>query len=145
MFSVSSWNSKHGFPVPVGKVLNVLKVLNQVPWHEEVWGNGGIASYIPNLGTRCKWVVSFTRLPYPWGKRPWHPMDRRPGGPQCQSGHSGKKKKNPCPCQELNPSCPACSCLTILTKLPQLFTSARSGYLSQIVLSTIHIECSKLI
>jgi len=33
------------------------------------WGNGGIAARILNLGTRWRWVVSFTTLPpSPWGK-----------------------------------------------------------------------------
>jgi hypothetical protein len=30
-----------------------------------------------HLGTRWRWVVSFTPLPlYPWGKSPWYPLDR---------------------------------------------------------------------
>jgi len=39
-----------------------------VPVHEDVCENGGIAPLILNLGTRWKWVVSFTpHLIYPQG------------------------------------------------------------------------------
>jgi len=35
------------------------------------WGNGGIAPRTLGLGTRLRWVVSFTPRPlYPQGKRP---------------------------------------------------------------------------
>jgi len=27
-------------------------------------------------------------------KRPWYPLDRKLGGPQSQSGHSGEEKKS---------------------------------------------------
>jgi hypothetical protein len=41
-------------------------VLNWVPCHEDVLERGGIAPRILNLGTRCRWVVSFTPRPlYP--------------------------------------------------------------------------------
>jgi hypothetical protein len=41
-------------------------------------------------------MVSFMPQPlYPQGKSPQYPLDRRLGGPQSQSGHSGKEKKNP--------------------------------------------------
>jgi hypothetical protein len=34
-----------------------------------------------DLGTRWKWVVSFTLRPlYPQRKSPWYPLDRRLGG-----------------------------------------------------------------
>jgi hypothetical protein len=44
---------------------------------------------ILNVGTRQKWVISFTswRL-YSWEKRPPYPLGRRLGGPQSRSGHS---------------------------------------------------------
>jgi hypothetical protein len=36
-----------------------------------------------DLGTRWRWVVSFTPRPlYPQGKSPWYPLDRRLGGPR---------------------------------------------------------------
>jgi hypothetical protein len=57
--------------------------------------SGGIAPRILDLGTRCRWVVSFTiRLLYPQGKSPWYPLDRRLGGPQSRSGHSGEEKNS---------------------------------------------------
>jgi len=31
---------------------------------------------------------------YPWGKSSWYPLDRRLGGPQNWSGHSGKEKNS---------------------------------------------------
>jgi hypothetical protein len=47
------------------------------------WGSGGIAPRLLDLGTRWKWVVSFTHRPrYPQGKSPWYPLKRRLGGPQ---------------------------------------------------------------
>jgi hypothetical protein len=42
------------------------------------WGSGGIAPRIHDLGTRWRWVVSFTPRPlYTQGKSPWYPLDRR--------------------------------------------------------------------
>jgi hypothetical protein len=47
------------------------------------WGSGVIALYILDLGTRWRWMVSFTPWPLnPQGKSPWYPLDRRLGGPQ---------------------------------------------------------------
>jgi hypothetical protein len=37
------------------------------------------------------------------GKSPWHPLDRRRGGPQSRSGHSAGEKKNPQPLPGLEP------------------------------------------
>jgi len=46
----------------------------------------------------------------PQGKSPQYPLDRRLGGLQNHSRCSGEEKKSHyCPCQELNPSLPACS------------------------------------
>jgi hypothetical protein len=55
----------------------------------------------------------------PLGKELPAPMDRKLGEPQSQFGCGGEEK-NPCPCQELNLSCPACSLVAILTELSQL-------------------------
>jgi hypothetical protein len=56
------------------------------------WGSGGIAPCVLDLVTRWKRVVSFTALPlYPNRKSPWHPLDRRLGGSQSQSGHREEK------------------------------------------------------
>jgi hypothetical protein len=47
------------------------------------WGVEVYLHSFLDLGTRCRWVVSFThRQLYPQGKRPWYPLDRRPGGSQ---------------------------------------------------------------
>jgi hypothetical protein len=57
------------------------------------WGRGVIATLILDLGTSCRWVVSFTpRALYTQGKSPWYPLDRRLGGPQSRSGRGGEEK-----------------------------------------------------
>jgi hypothetical protein len=57
------------------------------------WGSGGIAPFILDLGTRWRWVVSFTfRSLYHQGKGPWYPLDRRLGGPQSWSGRGGEEE-----------------------------------------------------
>jgi hypothetical protein len=39
------------------------------------WVSGGIAPHILDLGTRLRWVVSFTPRPlYPQKKSPWYPL-----------------------------------------------------------------------
>jgi hypothetical protein len=59
------------------------------------WRSGGIAPRILDLGTRWRWVVSFTPRPlYPQGKSPCYPLDRRLGGPQKRSGHGGEEKNS---------------------------------------------------
>jgi hypothetical protein len=59
------------------------------------WGSGGIAPLILDLGTRWRWVVSFTpRLLYPQGKIPSYPLDRKLGGPQSRAGSGGEKKNS---------------------------------------------------
>jgi len=53
----------------------------------------GIAPRILDLGTRWRWVVSFTPRPlYSQGKSPWYPLGRKLGGPHRWSGRSGEKK-----------------------------------------------------
>jgi hypothetical protein len=59
------------------------------------WGSGGIAPLILDLGTRWRWVVSFTPRPlYPQGKSPWYPLNRRLGGPQSRSRRGGEEKNS---------------------------------------------------
>jgi len=59
------------------------------------WGNEGIAPRIFDLGTRCRWMVSFTpRLLYLQGKTPWYPFDRRLGGPKSRPGRDGEEKNS---------------------------------------------------
>jgi hypothetical protein len=62
------------------------------------YGSGGIASRILDLGTRWRWVVSFTSRPlYPQGKSPRYPLDRKLGGPQSRSGRGGQEKNSHLP------------------------------------------------
>jgi hypothetical protein len=69
---------------------------NRAPHHEGVLGSGGIALRILDLGTRWRWVVSFTPRPlYNQGKIPCYPLDRRLGGPQSRSGRGGEEKNSP--------------------------------------------------
>jgi hypothetical protein len=81
-------------------------------------GNGGITTCIFNLGTRWRWVVSFTPRPlYPRGMRHRYPLDRGLGGSQTQSWHGSEEKKNSCPYQESKTGRSARSLVTILTEL----------------------------
>jgi hypothetical protein len=69
------------------------------------WGSGFIAPRIFDLGTRWRWVVSFTpQSLYPQRKSFWYPLERRLGGPQCRSGGGGKEK-NSQPLSTLEPPC----------------------------------------
>jgi hypothetical protein len=64
-------------------------------------GSGDIAPRIIDLGTRWRWMVSFTLLPlYPQGKSPCYPLDRRLGGPQSRSERGGEKNSQPLPVLE---------------------------------------------
>jgi hypothetical protein len=70
------------------------------------WGKRSIAPRILDLGTRWRWVVSFTPRPlYPQGKRLRYPLDMRLGGPQSRSGHDGEETI-PSPRWESNPKTP---------------------------------------
>jgi hypothetical protein len=67
------------------------------------WGSGGTVPHVPDLGTRWRWVVSFTTRPlYRQGKSPWYTLDRRLSGPQSRSEYNGKEK-NPTSCRDSNP------------------------------------------
>jgi hypothetical protein len=73
-----------------GKVASVLLTEHQTM--KAYWGSGGIASGILDLGTRWRWVVSFTHPPlYPQGKSLWYPLDVRLGGPQSRYGRGSEK------------------------------------------------------
>jgi hypothetical protein len=82
--------------------------------------SGGIAPRIFDLGTRWRWVVSFTpRLLYSHGKSPWYPLSRRVGEPQNRSGRGGEEK-NSQPLQRLEPPINepiAQLCITELSRL----------------------------
>jgi hypothetical protein len=58
------------------------------------WGSAGIAPRNLDLGTRWRWVVSFTPRPlYPQGNNIPYPLDKRLGGPQSRSGCGDEQKK----------------------------------------------------
>jgi hypothetical protein len=80
------------------KVKLALCLISTTSWRCKVeWKYMYCSTYILNLRTRWKWLVSFMTLSlYPWGKRPWSPMERRLRGPQSWSGCSGEGK-NPFP------------------------------------------------
>jgi hypothetical protein len=83
-------------------------------------GSGGIASRILDLGTRWRWMVSFTPLLlYLQGNGPWHPLDRRLGGLQSRYGPGGEEKNSqPLPGLELPIIRPVAQCYT--TELSRL-------------------------
>jgi hypothetical protein len=59
------------------------------------WESGGIAPRILDLGSRWRWVVSFTARPlYFQAKSPWYALDRRLDGPESRSGRGGEGKKS---------------------------------------------------
>jgi hypothetical protein len=81
--------------------------LNEAPRHEDVYGSGGKAPRILNLGTRCRRVFSFTHPSiYPRGNSARYPLGWRLGGPpelfwvQCQRNIIS------CSCRESNPGLP---------------------------------------
>jgi hypothetical protein len=56
------------------------------------WESGDTAPRILNLGTRLRWVVTFTSRPlYSQGKNLWYPLYRRLGGPQSRSVHGDEE------------------------------------------------------
>jgi len=57
------------------------------------WWSGDIAPRVLDLGTRWKWVVSFTT----WERAPCYPLVRMLGGPQRRSGRCGEEKEIPAP------------------------------------------------
>jgi hypothetical protein len=60
--------------------------------------SGCIAPCNLDLGTRWRWVVSFTPRPlYPQGKSPWYPLDGRLGGPQSRSRYGDEEKNSQSP------------------------------------------------
>jgi hypothetical protein len=69
------------------------------------WVSGGIAPLI-YLGTRWRWLVSFTLQPlYRRRSSPRYPLKKRLSGPQSHSGLCGESKKIPfnVPTENLTP------------------------------------------
>jgi hypothetical protein len=74
--------------------------LSTTPWRRigGVKVQTGTDPRILDLGTRWRWVVSFTPRPlYSHGKSPWYLLDRKLGGPQSRSGRGQKKNLQPLP------------------------------------------------
>jgi hypothetical protein len=82
----------------IGKLNNkrlLALLFNWAQQHEGESGSVGIAPRVLDLGTRWRWVVSFTPWPlYTQGKSPWYTLDRRFVGHNSQSGRGGKEKKS---------------------------------------------------
>jgi hypothetical protein len=78
-----------------GKSKVIPALCNWAPRHEGVLGSRSIAPRILHLGTRWRWVVSFTARPlYSQRKSPCYQLDRRLGGPQSRSVRSGEEKNS---------------------------------------------------
>jgi hypothetical protein len=74
------------------------------------WESEGIAPRILDLGTRWRWMVSFTHRPLnPQGKIPWYPLDRRLGGTQSWSGRGVEEKNSQPLAGTRTPNHPACT------------------------------------
>jgi hypothetical protein len=89
------------------------------------WRSGGVAPHFLNLGTRWRWVVSFTSLP------PYSPVKRTTRvGPWASSGATAERKNYPhSPCRELNLGGTVRSPVTILTwTLPLLVWGSVSQF-----------------
>jgi len=55
----------------MGNILIYTHTHTHAPFHEDLWESGGTAPRILNLGTRWRWMASFTPRPlYPWKKSP---------------------------------------------------------------------------
>jgi hypothetical protein len=64
--------------------------MKRPPWRR--MGDWRCSSTILDLGTRWRWVVSFTPATLPLGKEPPYPLDGRLGGPQSWYGRCGVQK-----------------------------------------------------
>jgi hypothetical protein len=101
------------------------------------------SSTILDLGTKWRWVVSFTSPPlYPRGKRPWYPLDKRPGGQQSQSGRCGVGK-NVLSLPEIEPRSSSPYPVAIPTELSWLKTTKYSYFLSPTFLKLGHFFAQK--
>jgi hypothetical protein len=71
----------------------VLFFLKWAPRHGGIWGSGGIAPRILDLGTRRSGQlhVPVALPPSPHMESLWYPLDRRLRGPQSRSGRDGKE------------------------------------------------------
>jgi hypothetical protein len=79
--------------------------------HIQRWMYSSTHTFVTSAGDVGGQLHALVAVPL-W-EEPHYPLDRRLGGPQSWSGY-GSKRKNPCPCQELNPGHAACNLVTIL-------------------------------
>jgi hypothetical protein len=78
-FSHTAFSYQLGTNPGKGKVVPVFLTKHHAM--KAYWGSGGITPLIIDLGTRWRWVVSFTPRPlYPQGKSSWYPFGKRLGG-----------------------------------------------------------------
>jgi hypothetical protein len=69
-----------------------IRALNKARRHKRIWENGSVPQCIPNLGTKWRWVVSFTPRPlHPRGKGPYCSLVRRLGSPPSRCGSFGEE------------------------------------------------------
>jgi hypothetical protein len=83
------------------------------------WRSGCIAPRILDIGSRWRWVVSFTPRPlYPQGKSPWYPLDGRLGALKIWRTFcvSGVDSSGSCGREVLGSFDPPNECLTFLRK-----------------------------
>jgi len=86
------------------------------------WGSGDITPLILNVGTRLRWVASFT-------PRPLYPRCKPPGtrwiggwvGPRAGL-EAVAKRNNPYPYRKSYSGLPACTLVTIVTEITWLLT-----------------------
>jgi hypothetical protein len=111
--SANGFQSCPGIMSTYSRVILILLLLKK---RYEDMGEWRYSSTFIDLGTRWRWVVSFTPLQlYPWRRSLWYPLDRRQGGPQSWSGHCGEEKNLALPGTEPWPSsCPNCDPVTVI-------------------------------
>jgi hypothetical protein len=64
---------------------------NQVSHHDDVWGSEGqLQAFLTLVLDGDDWLALHPSHFTAGGKIPWYPLERRLGGPQSQSEHSGK-------------------------------------------------------
>jgi hypothetical protein len=70
-----------------------LRLINEAPRHEDVWGNGGITSlFLTSALDGGEWSASHPLSLYPWRNSPRYQSDKRLGGPHSCSGLNGEEK-----------------------------------------------------
>ena len=110
------------------------------PHHKTLSSSGGTTPLILNLDTIWRTAANFmTQVLYPWVKRSHYPLHRWLRWFQTQYGHFGEKR-NPVPCQKLNPGSPTHSTVIIQTTLSQLCTKHVGISMSRFCLhTTFHV------